>query len=298
MRIFAASDLHFEFHNDIDWLPPQPADDQFDVLVLAGDIGTSAYLGTALRRLRKRFPDKPIIFVAGNHEHYGKNINRDVMDGIKVPDVYFLENGRVDLMGHHFLGSNLWTGFDCLGEKLRADAMKLAWKHVADFIAIRTAELSESNGVPQFITAEYMAALYEKSRAWLIAELQTVDPTKTIVVTHFPPGREFRHKQIPESLMSAYFQANCRDVIEQFQPALWIYGHNHFSDDRMCGKTRVISNQYGYPSESTGYRGDLIIDVSNTPSLAEMLAACDPTAPMSVESDAWINGAPVGREIL
>jgi Icc-related predicted phosphoesterase len=261
MRIFTASDLHFEFHNDIDWLPPLPADDQFDVLVLAGDIGTSAYLGTALRRMRKQFPDKPIIYVAGNHEHYGKNINRDIMDGIHVPNLHYLENGRVDIMGYHFLGSTLWTNFDCMGESSRTEAMKLAWKNVSDFIAIRTEELSESNGIPKFITAEYIAALYQQARTWLNSELQIVDPEKTIVVTHFPPAREFRHMQIPESLISAYFQSNCRDLIEQYQPAAWLYGHNHFSDYRIFGKTQVISNQFGYPSESTGYRGDFIITV-------------------------------------
>jgi predicted phosphohydrolase len=261
MRIFVASDLHFEFHNDIDWLPPLPAVDAFDVLVLAGDIGTSAYLCTALRRLRKKFPNKPIVFIAGNHEHYGKNINRNIMEGIDVPDLYYLENRRVDLLGYHFLGSTLWTNFDCMGEELRAAAMKMAWKHVADFIAIRTAELSESYGVPKFITAECVAALYQKACTWLNVELQTVDPAKTIVVTHFPPSREFRHMRISESLISAYFQANCRDLIEQYQPAAWLYGHNHFSDALLCGKTQVVSNQFGYPNESTGYQGDLIITV-------------------------------------
>lgn len=298
MRVFAASDLHFEFHNDIEWLPPLPEADAFDVMVLAGDIGAGAYLGSALRRLRYKYPDKPIVFVAGNHEHYNKNINRDIMARVDVPDVYFLENGRVDLMGYHFLGCTLWTGFDALGEDTTKEAMKLSWKHIADFISIRTAELSESGGVPKFITTEYMAELYQTSRAWLIAELQKVELTKTVVITHFPPAREFRHGQIPEDPISAYFQSNCADIIEKFQPRLWIYGHNHFSDDRMCGKTRVISNQYGYPSESTGYRGDLIINVSNTPSLAEMLAACDPTAPMSEDMIEWMNDPPVGDELI
>ncbi|HQQ73716.1 MAG TPA: metallophosphoesterase [Pseudomonadales bacterium] len=298
MRIFAASDLHFEFHNAIDWLPPLPEADAFDVMVLAGDVGTSAYLGAALRRLRYKFPDKPIILVVGNHEHFGKNINRDVMSRIDVPDVHFLENGRVDLQGYHFLGTTLWTGFDCLGEKNTKKAMEMAWKHIADFISIRTAELSETNGVHRYITAEEMADLYQKARAWLIAELQTVDPEKTIVVTHFPPSREYRHGQIPEDLIGAYFQANCMDIIKQYQPALWIYGHNHFSNTHTCGKTKIVSNQYGYPSESTGYRGDLIINVSGIPSLGQMLADSDPTAPRSPESEAWINGSPAGKEKL
>jgi Icc-related predicted phosphoesterase len=162
-------------------------------------------------------------------------------------------------MGYHFLGSTLWTGFDCMGENTSKQAMKLAWKHIADFISIRTAELSESHGVLKFISAEDMVKLYHQARAWLITELQMVDPAKTIVVTHFPPTREYRHHEIAEDLISAYFQANCMDVIKQYQPALWIYGHNHYSDSNTCGNTRVVSNQFGYPRENTGYRDDLII---------------------------------------
>jgi Icc-related predicted phosphoesterase len=37
------------------------------------------------------------------------------------------------------------------------------------------------------------------------------------------------------------------EVIEKHQPALWIYGHTHECDDQMLGKTRIISNQLGYP---------------------------------------------------
>ena len=58
MKIFLTSDVHFEFHNKIDWLPSLPAGDQFDVLVLAGDIGHGPWLETGLRRLRCYFPTK------------------------------------------------------------------------------------------------------------------------------------------------------------------------------------------------------------------------------------------------
>jgi hypothetical protein len=37
------------------------------------------------------------------------------------------------------------------------------------------------------------------------------------------------------------------EIIGIHQPALWVYGHTHECDDRTIGRTRIISNQLGYP---------------------------------------------------
>lgn len=259
MRIFLASDIHFEFHSDVAWLPPLPAAELFDVLVLAGDIGHGPWLSEGLRRLRKRYPGKPIVYVAGNHEFYRGNITHSPIKDVDIADFHHLEKSSVELYGYQFSGTTLWTGFDCLGLDLTERAMHIANNCIADFMEIRIAERSESNGRALRITPEHMRDLYAQAKAWLDAELAYSDSDKTIVITHFPPGREFRHAHIKEDEVSAYFQANCVDLIRRHQPALWLYGHNHWSDQHQCGKTRVISNQYGYPSEHSGYRADLII---------------------------------------
>ena len=261
MKIFLISDVHFEFHNKVDWLPPLPSVDQFDVLVLAGDIGHGPWLETGLRRLRKRFPSRPIVYVAGNHEYYRRNISRSPLDAVGIPDLYHLEKSHVELGGYQFIGTTLWTGFDSMGPEYIERAMHESKYSIADFMEIRTRELSETNGVPKRIEPEFMRDLFHQSKSWLDAELKHSDPDTTIVVTHFPPCRELRHGAIPESLISAYFQANCMDLIKKYQPAIWLYGHNHWSDQHQCGKTRFISNQYGYPRERARYRPDLIIEL-------------------------------------
>jgi hypothetical protein len=45
-------------------------------------------------------------------------------------------------------------------------------------------------------------------------------------------------------------------VIEEFQPALWVYGHTHECDDQRMGKTRIISNQLGYPNSFGGFESE------------------------------------------
>ena len=42
------------------------------------------------------------------------------------------------------------------------------------------------------------------------------------------------------------------EIIEKYQPCLWVYGHTHECDDQMIGKTRIVSNQLGYPKGDGG----------------------------------------------
>ena len=70
MRIQVVSDLHLEFHN---LLPPVVED--ADVLVCAGDrapIGTGAVRYAAEEWAEARH----ILYVPGNHEYYGTDIDR------------------------------------------------------------------------------------------------------------------------------------------------------------------------------------------------------------------------------
>ena len=49
---------------------------------------------------------------------------------------------------------------------------------------------------------------------------------------------------------------NCLDMVEIIGThplALWVYGHTHECDDQMIGRTRIISNQLGYPGSLGGF---------------------------------------------
>ncbi|WP_371259238.1 metallophosphoesterase [Bradyrhizobium sp. WSM1743] len=57
-------------------LPAGDARPQFDVLVIAGDLIPRMERGVTW--LLERVPDRPVIYVAGNHEFYGTDIDRTV----------------------------------------------------------------------------------------------------------------------------------------------------------------------------------------------------------------------------
>ena len=65
MKLHILNDLHIEFE---DFEPPAT---DADVVVLAGDIGVGM---EGLRWAEDRFPDKPVIYVPGNHEFYHHDI--------------------------------------------------------------------------------------------------------------------------------------------------------------------------------------------------------------------------------
>lgn len=65
MKLLVLSDLHVEF---APFVPDRSAMSAADVVVLAADIHTGVQV---MAWARQSFADKPIIYVAGNHEFYG-----------------------------------------------------------------------------------------------------------------------------------------------------------------------------------------------------------------------------------
>jgi len=70
-----------------------------------------------------------------------------------------------------------------------------------------------------------------------------------VVVSHHAPVINPATTYRTSPLQPAFNSLDMIPVIEEFQPDLWIYGHTHECDDQMVGKTRIISNQLGYPQE-------------------------------------------------
>jgi 3',5'-cyclic AMP phosphodiesterase CpdA len=75
VRIWSLSDLHLELTRGWD-LPSGGDRPDFDVLVVAGDLIPRAERG--VRWLLERVPDKPCIYVQGNHKPYGQDIDIDL----------------------------------------------------------------------------------------------------------------------------------------------------------------------------------------------------------------------------
>jgi len=252
MKILILSDLHLEFKSF------EPASVDTDVVVLAGDIWTGAQ---AIQWARESWPDKPIVYVAGNHEFYKRDII-STLDHLQNEayeyGVNFLERGEVIIDGVRFLGCTLWTDFNLFGESKREECLTLANARLNDFRLIHCFGAK--------FTAEESAIIHQESRKWLTQKL--IDEPfdgHTVVVTHHSPSWGSVSKRYQEDLLSACFSSKMEDLMGYSK--IWIHGHIHESHDYEVNGTRIVCNAKGYESwdiENRSFQSGKIIEINQT----------------------------------
>lgn len=245
MKVLALSDLHLEF---VVFEPVEEAVRAADVVVLAGDI----HMGVdGIIWARQTFMDKPVVYVAGNHEFYGGDWEHtldQMRQTAKANDVNFLEDDCVTIAGVRFLGCTLWTDFAYFSQYAIGKLMYEAQHNFSDFQAI--SYLLPTNR----LTARATLQRHQASRAWLETELPKGDPARTVVVTHHYPHKNSTAPKYAGDAMTAIFGSQLPESL-LLQAGLWIHGHTHGSSDyRIDGQVngvsryvRVICNPRGYP---------------------------------------------------
>lgn len=239
MKIWVLSDLHIELTSG--WDLPGPAErPDFDVMVMAGDLVPAMERG--VNWLRARVTDRPVIYIPGNHEAYGQDIDRTFENAKKSAagsNVLVMQNEATVIAGVQFVCATMWTDFSLFGDP--EIAMIVAGREMNDFKRIRT-EHYESRLRPIDTLRRH-----EESRAFIGRELaQPLAGSARVVVTHHGPHSAAVRPGYENSLISAAYTSDLEDVIHAGRPDAWIYGHVHISDDRMIGDTRVVSNSKGY----------------------------------------------------
>lgn len=273
MRIKLLSDLHSEFHSfRAQHQHPEVADDEYDVLVLAGDIGLLDTEPDAAERahyhnspwvpphvtnvvefvadLAAMAGERPVVYVTGNHEYfaYGRDrsnwhftigtVDRKLAKTLaKFENVHFLhkENPTVEILGKRFHGSTGWyPNAKALGDRVD-------W---VDFDYVS----------PASIQAEHQAW-----REHLTAHLREGD----IVVSHMLPCYAAVSSQWVGSPSNVFFNSGFDDLIFERGPSLWLFGHTHDSVNKLVDKTRIVANPYGYwpRSLNRGYDSGLVLEV-------------------------------------
>jgi predicted phosphodiesterase len=234
MKIHLLADLHLEF------APVDIPETNADVVVLAGDINIGV---RGIEWALYHFPTRPVIYVLGNHEFYRHDmweLRRTINHMAEGTNVRVLENTVVEIDGFSFLGCTLWTDFSLRGNA--EHAMANAERLMNDFRLI-------SNGPGQRLRARDLAQLHRESVLWLQAEFPKHDPARTVVVTHHAPSSRCEASGHVGGPLSPAFVANLDRLIEPSGVPLWIHGHTHHNVDFQLGKTHVLANQRGYPTE-------------------------------------------------
>jgi DNA repair exonuclease SbcCD nuclease subunit len=207
----------------------------FDVLIVAGDLITRMERG--VKWLLERVQDRPVVYIAGNHEYYGVDLDRTVEKAriaAAGTNIHVLQNDSVVIGGVTFLGATGWTDFNLFGDPYLA--MNAAAELLNDYrkIRVRNYELR--------LRPEHTLARHLETRGFLKRELSRPRTAPRIVVTHMGFHPEATRRGFERELISAAYTS--RDPIEGAD--LWVYGHTHESRDFLAGATRVVSNAKGY----------------------------------------------------
>lgn len=251
MKIQILSDLHNEIR-PYDTAKIQ-ADDA-DVVVLAGDISNRI---NGIEWAKRTF-SKPVIYVAGNHEHYGSEYYstiRAMKKAAQGSNVHFLEKSGITIDGYRFLGCTFWTDFNLY--RTPARSMNSAANMMSDFSLIRYGD--------KYFSAEDSVDIHNASLQWLKRRLADNDRNKTIVVTHHLPSLGSVAPIYDGDLLNPAFASNHGEWIDSVGIPLWVHGHTHIACDYQQGDTRIVCNPRGYvpfeSSETTHFEEYKIIDL-------------------------------------
>jgi Icc-related predicted phosphoesterase len=238
MKVWLMSDLHCELSPGWDLPPPSERPD-FDVLVVAGDLMPRMERGVAW--LRARITDRPVLYVPGNHEAYGADIDRTVQKArhaaagtnivVMQHDVHVIDDVQ-------FIASTLWTDFN-LGGNPQA-AMAAAAAGMNDYRRIR------KDGYRYRLRPQDTLSRHMLSRVFIGSQLSAPFAGKRVVITHHAPYRGALPPEMANDSLSPCYASDLSGFIMQLQPDCWIYGHTHQSRDSKWGRTRIITNAKGY----------------------------------------------------
>ena len=248
MKIQLLSDLHIEFDEFV-----LEANDA-DVVVLAGDIHTR---DQGLLWALQHIPNKPVLYILGNHEFYGKAYPKLISSLKKIArgtNIQILEQDTVTIAGINFIGCTLWTDFELFGDPRLAGYE--CQQIMNDF---RKIILSPKYSKLRSLD---VASIHRQSLNWIKTELKRHQGTTNVVITHHAPSPASLPDANQADISNAAYVSRLDPVVEKFAPNYWLHGHLHNSSNYKIGSCNVVCNPRGYPGErNPQFVESLIIDI-------------------------------------
>jgi predicted phosphodiesterase len=246
LRLWIQADLHIELTRGWD-LPAAGNQPDYDVLVIAGDLVSRMERGVAW--ILERVTDHPVVYIAGNHEFYGCDIDRTVEKARALAagtNVHILQNDTVVIGNVTFIGATFWTDFNLFGDV--GHAMLAAAEFMNDYRKIRVGRYVYR------LRPSHTLQRHKQSRQFIADELRKPKTGPRVVVTHMAPHPSAISPAFAEDITSAAYASDCSDLMAM-PVDVWIHGHTHGTYDRVIAGTRLVTNQKGYgpwlPKEPT-----------------------------------------------
>ena len=260
MKLQIFSDLHF----DVAPVKKIAIADDVDVVIVAGD--TCERVLRAFGHLRRLVPLRiPIVMTMGNHEFYRGFIPDELtLARSHGPafNIHVLENDTVTLadaasIGRvRFVGATLWTDYQIFGEVNQTAVMNACANGMNDHRLIGWQKQPWRRFRPQ-----EAAQLHHKSKAFIAETLALPFSGPTVVVSHHAVHWNSIEPRFHSDPTTGAYLSDQSELIETFQPALWVHGHVHNSSNYFIGRTRIVCNPSGYGNENTIFDSALTVEV-------------------------------------
>jgi len=261
MKIKVVSDLHTEFMENQFELP-KLGEDKDTTLILSGDIAVGA---EGVRHLLKKWGDqyKHVVYVAGNHEYYGK-VYELVNDEIKslcseLSNVHFLHRSHVEIEGIQFFGDTFWTPAGSEWENSIARWQMNDFKRIKRIHGVTGKYVNIDTDTYIYWFRDAIAAY----KAWIENGFEG----KRVVVSHHAPSPQSIHPHFYGNDLNAFYYFNASKYLKSLNNVvLFTHGHTHSSFDyimRGTDYTRVVCNPFGYSGHEHNPYFDplLLIDI-------------------------------------
>jgi Icc-related predicted phosphoesterase len=149
-------------------------------------------------------------------------------------NIKILENNVIEFNGIRFLGCTLWTDCRIHEDKISTSLVtqKIA-DRMNDYRRIRTGGSYRKLRVYETI-CEHLTSV-----RWLRSELAKAYSGPTVVITHHAPLRECLN-EVGDPILDGAYASDLSELIDEFKPIIWIYGHTHEKKDFRKGETRLM----------------------------------------------------------
>lgn len=273
MKIWAISDLHLKQCDPKKFGSKIKIPDA-DICVFAGDIADDLEAG--LNWVGQiTCPHMPVVMVLGNHDYFSRSLItavegareiaekavlvRNEIGGVKLDDhgntisynkIYILDDNselKIRSKNVRFIGNTLWTDFAINAPADAPGNVREAYRQQAISALQGKMPEYELTSFGSRMMSPYDAyATFENSRKALIEKLAKPYAGQTVVLTHHAPHPNSISKHYGMNILTPAFVSDMSDVINEFQPDLWIHGHVHENFDyQVGGKTRVFCHPKG-----------------------------------------------------
>lgn len=229
MKLWIASDIHLEVRKD--FIAGKQRPDDFDVLIVAGDVMDGDVV-RGVETTAAMAGDRPAIYVAGNHCHWGHSFQVVQELGSKAAahtGVHFLQNRTVEIDGVIFFGATLWEPMRRDPCAPRPDLSAIMSGLERDPVPHSALPVNEPLFVQGPGVMDRRAKIRDLQREFETSREAIKKSAANVIVTHYPPTN---------------------DLLLETDAPIWIHGHEHRVRDEVINGTRILANAIGMASEN------------------------------------------------